>query len=77
MGGEIMPESKLQMVFLNAGNKTTRMSIDDPKEDLTTKEVTEVMNNIISTGIFNSSGGDIVSIDSAKIITTQVEELEV
>lgn len=72
-----MPESKLQMVFLNAGNKTTRMSIDDPKEDLTTKEVTEVMNNIISTGIFNSSGGDIVSIDSAKIITTQVEELEV
>lgn len=77
MGGEIMPESKLQMVFLNAGNKTTRMSIDDPKEELTTKEVTEVMNNIISTGIFNSSGGDIVSIDSAKIITTQVEELEV
>jgi len=51
------------------------MSVDDPREDLTPAEVQAVMDDVIAKNIFNSSGGDLVSVKSAEVITTNVNEL--
>ncbi|MFO7887400.1 MAG: DUF2922 domain-containing protein [Eubacteriales bacterium] len=67
--------TRLRMSFLNALNRTTSMSIDDPREDLTPAEVQAVMDDVIAKNIFNSSGGDLVSVKSAEVITTNVNEL--
>jgi len=63
------------MSFLNALNRTTSMSVDDPREDLTPAEVQAVMDDVIAKNIFNSSGGDLVSVKSAEVVTTTVNEL--
>jgi len=67
--------TRLRMSFLNALNNTTSMSLDDPKVDLTPAEVQTVMDDIIVKNIFNSSGGDLVAVKSADIVTTTVNEL--
>jgi len=67
--------TRLRMSFLNALNRTTSMSVDDPREDLTPAEVQAVMDDVIAKNIFNSSGGDLVSVKSAEVITTNVNEL--
>jgi len=63
------------MSFINALNRTTSMSVDDPREDLTPAEVQAVMDDVIAKNIFNSSGGDLVSVKSAEVVTTTVNEL--
>ena len=67
--------TRLRMSFINALNRTTSMSVDDPREDLTPAEVQAVMDDVIAKNIFNSSGGDLVSVKSAEVITTNVNEL--
>lgn len=67
--------TRLRMSFLNALNNTTSMSLDDPKADLTPAEVQTVMDDIILKNIFNSSGGDLVAVKSAEVVTTTVNEL--
>jgi hypothetical protein len=51
------------------------MSLDDPRADLTPAEVQTVMDNIIAKNIFDSSGGDLVSVKSAEVVSTTVNEL--
>jgi len=67
--------TRLKMSFLNALNNTSSMSLDDPKTDLTPAEVQGVMDDIILKNIFNSSGGDLVAVKSAEVVTTTVNEL--
>ena len=67
--------TRLRMSFLNSLNRTTSMSLDDPRADLTPAEVQTVMDNIIAKNIFNSSGGDLVSVKGAEVVTTTVNEL--
>jgi len=68
-------ERTLQMVFENAAGKNTRISIADPKDDLTPSEVQGVMDTIVEKNIFNTTGGEIVRAISASIITRDVVEL--
>jgi hypothetical protein len=67
--------TRLRMSFLNSLNRTTSMSLDDPKADLTPIQVQAVMDDIIAKNIFNSSGGDLVSVKGAEVVTTTVNEL--
>lgn len=67
--------TRLRMSFLNSLNRTTSMSLDDPKADLTPTQVQTVMDDIIAKNIFNSSGGDLVSVKGAEVVTTTVNEL--
>jgi len=68
-------EKKLEMIFVNAAGKKTKISVDDPRSDLTSQEVQTVMNDIIARNIFNSTGGDLVSIDSARIVSKDINVL--
>jgi len=68
-------EKKLEMIFVNAAGKKTKISVDDPRADLTPQEVQTVMNNIIARNIFDSTGGDLISIDSARIVSKDIDVL--
>jgi len=68
-------ERTLQMVFENAAGKNTRISIPDPKDDLTPGEVQNAMDTIVAKNIFNTTGGEIVKAVSASIINRDVVEL--
>ncbi|KGG79970.1 hypothetical protein Y919_08770 [Caloranaerobacter azorensis H53214] len=70
-----MARSKLEMIFKNQLDKKTIISVDNPKDDLTEEEVSTAMNEIILKNIFSSSGGDLVAISGARIVTTNVQEL--
>ena len=67
--------TKLKMSFKNALDNTSSMSLDDPKADITATEVETIMNDIIAKNVFNTSGGDLVAIRGAEVVTTTVNEL--
>ncbi|SHH42062.1 DUF2922 domain-containing protein [Tepidibacter thalassicus] len=67
---------KLLMTFENELGKKVSISIDDPREDITSDEVKTVMNDIVTKNIFTSSGGDLKKVDSAKIVETDITEFE-
>lgn len=68
-------EKRLEMIFLNAAGKKSKISVDDPRADITPQEVQTVMNDIIARNIFNSTGGDLTAIDSARIVSTDIDML--
>ncbi|WP_425448010.1 DUF2922 domain-containing protein [Dethiothermospora halolimnae] len=72
-----MADKRLEMTFKNEADKRTTISIDNPRDDITDAEVQTAMNDIIAKNIFNSSGGNLVGIYKARIVTTAVEELTV
>jgi len=65
----------LRMVFLNEANKQINLSVNNPKDAITAAEVQAVMDSIIAKNIFASTGGDLVSKVSARIIDTTTNEL--
>lgn len=67
---------KLVMTFLDDINKKMSISIDDPREDITSEEVRKVMDDIVTKNIFTSKGVDIVKIEGAKVVETTVTEFE-
>ncbi|EOC99402.1 DUF2922 domain-containing protein [Caldisalinibacter kiritimatiensis] len=70
-----MADKRLQLEFRNESDKKVRISVDSPRDDLTEAEVRTAMEDIIARNVFNSSGGDLVNIAGARIITTDVTEL--
>ncbi len=65
----------LRMTFLNeAGNKYS-LNFKDPKDGITGSEVATAMDAIITKNIFETTGGDLVSKDSAALIDTTETEL--
>lgn len=66
---------KLEMTFNNSAGTSTKISVDNPRADLTVAEVQTAMNAIVAANIFNSAGGDLVSYKSARIVSTTVTEL--
>ena len=65
----------LRMTFLNELNKQVSISLNNPNDDLTAVQVQGAMDTIIAKNVFDSSGGDLVSKVSAKIIDTTTNEL--
>lgn len=72
-----MENRKLELEFLNEGGKKFVISIDDPREDLTGQEVSQVMADIIDNNVFVSSMMDLVEAKEARLITTTIEVLEI
>ncbi|WP_352418273.1 DUF2922 domain-containing protein [Proteiniborus sp.] len=70
-----MAKKRLEMVFKNQKDKTSRLSLDDPREDVTDAEIKAAMENILTANIFETADGDLVSIASARIVSTDVQEI--
>lgn len=67
---------RLQLDFLDELNKSVRVSLDDPKDDLLPAEIEQIMNMVVSLNAIGNDDLDLVGIDSARIITTTVDEIE-
>ncbi len=66
----------LRMVFKNAEDRMSAISVPDPNPELTALEVTEVMDSILTTNIFNTTGGDLVSKVRAEVVSRTVDVLQ-
>lgn len=71
-----MIKVKLEMDFTDALNKNYRISLNNPRADLTDSQVFDAMDEIVTANAFKSNNGDLVAREAARIITTSVEELE-
>ncbi len=67
--------STLEMIFKTAEGRNHRLTLNDPKADLTGAEVKAAMDLIVSNDVF-SVGGGLVEVVSAAIITTDKTPLE-
>lgn len=74
-GGEIMAKKRLEMVFKNQKDKTSRISLDNPREDITEADIKGAMENIVAMNVFETADGDLVSVVSARVVTTDVQEI--
>jgi len=72
-----MADKRLEMTFKNQMDTSTRLSIDNPRANITEAEVQTAMNDIVTRNIFSSTGGDLVGIVGARIVTTDVQELTI
>ncbi|MDI6869304.1 MAG: DUF2922 domain-containing protein [Coprothermobacterota bacterium] len=72
-----MPETRtyLKMVFTTQGGGTHTISLRDPKSNLTSTEVAQVMQNIISRNIILASTGELTGIKEAYISGTTITGL--
>ncbi|MBN2287032.1 MAG: DUF2922 domain-containing protein [Tissierellales bacterium] len=67
--------TRLTMSFKNSSDRMSSYTLDDPRADLTDAEVEAIMLDMIAKNVFNTTGGDLVSISSAKVTTTSISEL--
>lgn len=72
-----MIKTKLEMDFLDALNKNFRISLDDPREDLSDTEVSDVMSDIMIANVFESKNGDLIEVVGARVVTTTITEMEI
>lgn len=66
---------RLELIFQTSGGGRLRISIPDPKEDLTPAEVQAAMNTVIAKNIFTSRTGDAVAILGARIVSRDTTEI--
>ncbi|WP_188454879.1 DUF2922 domain-containing protein [Virgibacillus oceani] len=67
---------KLELKFVNQDGKTVTYSLDNPVEPVDSAAVKNAMDEIMAQNAFTSSGGDLVSIKSARIVERNVTDVE-
>ena len=67
----------LQMSFVTASGSKVSMNVPNPKDSITEEEVKTFMNLVKDKNIVETKGGDIIAIDSAKIVETSTTSLNV
>ncbi|WP_138420566.1 DUF2922 domain-containing protein [Aquibacillus sediminis] len=67
---------KLELKFLNEDDHIVTISLDEPVEPVDTEAINEAMDEILAQNIFYSSGGDLVSKKSARIVERNVTAIE-
>jgi len=70
-----MAIKKLEMVFNNVLGRTNKMTVDNVRDDVSQVEIQAAMQSIIDKNIFDTSGGELVGIESARVVTTDIEEM--
>ncbi|MGS0765584.1 DUF2922 domain-containing protein [Syntrophomonas curvata] len=66
----------LEMDFATELNRTQRLRVYDARQDLNAADISTAMGNIIAKNIFNGSGGALTGKAAARIITKNVEEID-
>ena len=67
-------ELSLIMTFKNEDGKESTVTLKQVRADLTSAEIEAAMDVIISTDIFSSTGGNLVSKIKAQVVDKTVEE---
>lgn len=68
-------DKSLELIFKNQAGKNARMSMQDPKDDLTADQVQSLMDNILEKNIFETTGGDLVEAVGARLIQKEIIDL--
>jgi hypothetical protein len=68
-------DKNLELIFKNTAGKSARISVQDPKDDLTTEEVQALMDNIVAKNVFETTGGNLVEVVGARLIQKEVIQL--
>ncbi|ABO51586.1 conserved hypothetical protein [Desulforamulus reducens MI-1] len=66
----------LELTFVNATGGKVTLRVVDPKENLTEAEVKTVMDQVVAKDVFTSSGGSLVGVASARIVSRDVAEID-
>ncbi len=66
----------LELKFDLANGKTTTLTVNDPKQNLSAAEVQTAMQTIIDSNIFHSNGSSLVAINLARIVERTITEFE-
>ena len=67
----------LEMIFVNAGGSRVTLRVSNPRVDLTGGEVKNAMETIVDKDVFTSTGGSLVGIVGARIVSREVTEINV
>ncbi|TMN22106.1 DUF2922 domain-containing protein [Lentibacillus cibarius] len=67
---------KLELKFLNEDGKTVTYSLEKPIEPVDAAKVNSTMDDILTQDAFTSSGGNLASKKSARIVERNVKEIE-
>lgn len=66
----------LELRFKNAAGRNATVRVPDVKDPYTGAEASLLMDNILDKNIFVTTGGEYVAKDSARIIVTDITDLE-
>lgn len=72
-----MPTVELVFAFLRADGGTSRITIDNAREDVTEVEANALMDQIIAADIFEPNGSSLSEKLSIELISTETVEFQV
>lgn len=67
---------KLELFFENEEGRTVKHTLDNPVEPVNAVAVNTAMDEIITQNAFSSSGGDLVAKKGARIVETNIEDID-
>ena len=66
-------QKNLKMVFMGAKDKAVTITVQNVKDSITAAEIKTAMKTILTSNIFKTTGGEITSIKSASVVSTDTE----
>jgi len=67
----------LELHFLAENGKSSRVTIDNPKEPIDQEVVKQAMEAVIASGIFYTVNGTLVSVNGARVVERNVTDYEI
>ena len=67
---------KLLMTFKTTDGKNVSISVDEPREDITEKEISDAMTLILNKDIFFPNGSSLASLVGAKVVETGTTQFD-
>ena len=67
----------LELIFVNAVGDKVTLRVADPRDDIQEAEVRSVMDTIVAKDVFTSTGGSLVGVAGARLVTRDVADLNV
>ena len=67
----------LELQFATESGKSARLSLDNPKEPIDQAVVKQSMEQIIASGVFYSSNGNLSTVQGARVIERNVTDYEI
>lgn len=63
----------LELTFLTAANQPVKLTVDEPREDITEEQVESVMQQVILSDIFIIEESPLATIKSARIVARDTQ----
>lgn len=68
-------EQTLRLIFRNAEGRNITLSVNNPQDSLNSADVDFAMDLILSSDIFQTSGGSIIEKVKAEVVSRQVDTI--